>query len=200
LRSSPEDTNGSLGVRRPSRPRAPWGVRALAPVLIACCAAGCGAREKLIDRYLADVQSQNPVVRNHAIEQLGQEGAVRAAPELEACLASDRDAETRLTAVKALGNMRVTNSVPKMLPLLAEEDDSLRLAAIESLGKIREARAVPDLISMTSVSNVELVAIWALGNIGHTNAVPCLVNLLSDQDKFVRYNARRALGRIGGGK
>ena len=169
-------------------------------VFLACLYVGCGTHEKQTAACLRDIQTRNTVLRNRAIERLGDLGAKRTVAVLEPFLSSDYEVETRLCAAKALGNLRATNTVDQLVVLLSEENDLLREKVIEALGKIGDERVVPALVQMTNVTNVQLVAIWALGSIGHTNAVPALLDLLSADDKYVRYNARQALKRIGRGE
>ena len=51
--------------------------------------------------------------------------------------------------------------------------------------------------SLNSLSIEEkTITIWAIGAIGAEDAIPVLTELLSDEDKFIRYNAERSLKKI----
>lgn len=65
-------------------------------------------------------------------------------PGLENAL-RNRNAGTRLSAARALGELKSGRSVELLLPLLSDEDGRVREAAVRSLGSIANARAVEAL-------------------------------------------------------
>ncbi|GAJ05579.1 unnamed protein product, partial [marine sediment metagenome] len=74
------------------------------------------------------------------------------------------------------------------------------MAACDALGKIKDPKAVKPLLNILNDKNnkdIQLTAIWALGSIGDNSAIPALTKLLDDQDNYVRYNAAKALSKIG---
>jgi HEAT repeat protein len=157
---------------------------------------GCNGNEE--DALaLADLESGNPVVRNCAIQAVGARGLKAAIPRLRTFLSEESPSEARLMSLHALGQLGATNCVEDIIRVFESSEGSLKDAAIETLGKLRDPRAVPVLVAEIQGTNVSLVALWALGSIGDTDAIPPLSDLLSADDTYVRYNARRALERIG---
>ena len=87
--------------------------------------------------------------------------------------------------------------VSPVIEKLKEENPRVRLQAVESLGKIKNPKAAPALVQLLENETDKYPIIWALGEIRDRNAVPGLNQLLSSEDKYVRYNATKALAKIG---
>jgi len=151
-------------------------------------------------KYIRDLKSENVMVRNNAIYYLGKKKEKRAVPLLIELLNNDQIKEIKLNAIESLGEIGEGSSVDALVNVLKEKDNDMRIAAVDALGKIREQKAVKPLINILSDRDIKVIAIWALGNIGGKSAIPILTRLLHDQDKYVRYNAAKALNKIGSGK
>ena len=151
-------------------------------------------------RRLADLASENVLVRNTAIEQLGAERAREAVPRLIELAATNALPASRLLSIRALGSIGDTNAVHVLIPALGDADVAIALAAVEALGKLRDSRAVPALTDRLTDTNLQAAAIWALGSIEDSSAVAALTPLLSSPDRFLSYHASQALKRIGGGR
>src|SRR5262249_8993936 len=80
----------------------------------------------------------------------------------------DRDASVARQAIRQLGERRVREAVPILLPMLHDADYSLRFRAATALGRI-----------------------------GDTDAIAALLEALDQNDLFPRYAAFKALNRIG---
>ena len=149
------------------------------------------------EKYIADLKSENVMVRNKAIYYLGENKEKLAVPMLIEFLNNDQPKETRLNAIEALGKIEEAISVEALVALLNEEDKEIKMAACDALGMIKNAKAVGHLISILEDKDIQLTAIWALGNIEDKSAVPALTTLLNDKDKYVSSNAAKALKKIG---
>jgi HEAT repeat protein len=55
---------------------------------------------------------------------------------------------------------------------------------------------VPALVQLLEKETNKYPIIWALGEIGDKSAVPALNRLLASGDKYMRYNANKALSKI----
>jgi len=152
------------------------------------------------EEYIADLKSENVMVRNDAIYYLGENKNKLAVPMLIEFLNNDQPKETRLKAVEALGKIGEDSSVDVLLSALKEDNYNIKTAAIEAIGKIKDPRAVKLIIDMLDFRETRYTALWAIGNIGDESAVPALTKLLNHSDQYVRYNASQSLKKIGSNK
>jgi HEAT repeat protein len=109
------------------------------------------------------------------------------------------DPTTRWHAAEALGACG-ESAVPLLLLALQSRVVPVRLGAIEALATIRDKRAVsPIMVIGNEDASLEVrwAAVLALGEIGSPDALPCLVPLLRDPNRYLRYGAATALGRLG---
>ena len=149
------------------------------------------------EKYIADLKSENVMVRNDAIYYLGENKEKRAVPMLIKLLNNDQPKETRLMGIESLGKIGDSSSIDALAALLSEEDKEIKIAVCNVLGLIKNAEAVMPLVSILEDKDVRLTAIWALGNIRDKSAIPALTKLLDHQDKYVSSNATKALKKIG---
>jgi HEAT repeat protein len=156
---------------------------------------GCSLNDT--EKYIADLKSENVMVRNNAIYYLGENTEKLAVPMLIELLNNDQPKETRLMVIESLGKIGDSSSIDALVALLSEEDKEIKIAVCNVLGLIKNAEAVMPLVSILEDKDVRLTAIWALGNIGDKSAVPALTTLLDDKDKYVSSNAANALKKIG---
>jgi HEAT repeat protein len=114
-------------------------------------------------------------------------------------LLGSTDPAVQWHAAEALGSC----GEPAVLPLIEALESRLvpvRLGAVEALGIIRDVRAVNPLIAVSDRDDsleVRWAAVLALGEIGSPDAIPYLVPLLRDPNRYLRYGAATALGRLG---
>lgn len=79
-------------------------------------------------------------------------------------------------------------------------DPKVRLGIVEALGDIGDPSAVPALVELLSreqSSELRWAVTLALGNTGDPDAAIPLVQALRDPDKYVRFGAAMALGKLG---
>lgn len=109
------------------------------------------------------------------------------------------DPHVQWRAAEALGTCGEP-AVTLLLLALLSHSVPVRLGAIEALGAIRDARAVDpilDVVHRDASLEVRWAAVLALGEIGSPDAVSSLVPLLRDPNRYLRYGAATALGRLG---
>lgn len=109
------------------------------------------------------------------------------------------DPSVRWQAADALGACG-ERAVPPLILALMSRSVPVRLGAAGSLGAIRDSRATGPLTELAghdASPEVRWAAVLALGEIGSPDPVPFLVSLLGDPDRYVRYGAATALGRLG---
>src|SRR4030042_267341 len=105
------------------------------------------------------------------------------------------DLIVRLSAIKALGELRDVRAVGSLIAVL--RDESCGCTAANALVKIGKTSVEPLIAALKDGSPiVRRNAVKALGGISDPNAVKPLVAALKDEDSIVRGNAATALGQI----
>jgi|ETNmetMinimDraft_26_1059896.scaffolds.fasta_scaffold60129_2 HEAT repeat protein len=161
-------------------------------VLLQVPLAGCGDD---VDRYLADLGSRNPMVRLEAAKLARRVDEPRLAAAL-APLLTDGSQDIRYNAAVSLAYIGTTEQVPVLIHALGDEDREVRLAVVDALGQLEDERAVPSLLAMLDTEPEPYSVIWALGNIGNDGSLDALTPMLDDDNRYVRYQSRRALLKI----
>ncbi len=122
------------------------------------------------------------------------------------------DIRVKRETVKALGNIRDTESLNLLTLIIKSEDPDLIKQAIISLGKLQFEVAIPDLIKLSKSGvfiknnlDIRRAAVTALGKTGSVTAIPPLLNILRDisflkkeENDELRILAAKAIGEIGG--
>lgn len=137
-----------------------------------------------------------------------------------------RRKKKRLSATRALGQLKDARAVDPLIGMLEDEDGQVRTAAARALGTIGDPRAVAPLVAalMNGVRDaaaralgqigdpravepliaalregeyVSTTVIWALGDLEDERAVKPLVELLKDESETVVWGAMRSLAKIG---
>jgi hypothetical protein len=163
---------------------------------------------------LADLQSTNEAVKREALRKFSRKESFvtnlagrflnrniekKAVTTMLALLGDGRESEDiQLNILTAMGELgkKTEVSVSPLIDKVKSGDPRMRLQAVESLGKIKDKKAVPALIQLLETEANRYPVIWALGEIGDKSAVPALNRLLTSEDKYVRYNANKALAKI----
>lgn len=109
-----------------------------------------------------------------------------------------QDSVIRITAAKALGLLRDTQSIDALIAHARDREKSVRQAIILALGDIKDKKALPVLTQALSDEDwyIRAEAALALGKIGDAQAATKLFALLNDSDSYVRQNARKALQEL----
>lgn len=100
-------------------------------------------------KYIAAVHLLGDVhrsVRTAAIGLLAATGNPKALDALASTLGTDRDAQARAAAAKAIGHLRDRRGVQPLITALNDADERVRLAAIEGLLAIGDRAALPGLM------------------------------------------------------
>lgn len=106
-----------------------------------------------------------------------------------------------MDALGALSRKKIPVPSEVLVARLSDSEPlNVQLSAVQALGRIRARDAILPLINLLDTADTpkKYYIIWALGEIGDSAAVPALNKLmLSEQNQFVKYNATRALTKIG---
>jgi HEAT repeat protein len=112
-------------------------------------------------------------------------------------LTSDVDAEVRMYASQALGNLKDRRAISVLTALLKDADINVRYQTIESLAKLRAVEAADALVEIAESREFYLAfaALDALKAIGESSVAPRLAPLLDDD--MLRPAAIGALAQLG---
>lgn len=114
-------------------------------------------------------------------------------------LLDDATLAVRRSALYALGDLRERRALPRMIAMASDADDGSRAWACRGLGMLGDAAAVPTLVQALHdpQEHVFRQAVESLVTLGERSE-GALVGALTDGDWFVRYDACRILGEVGG--
>ncbi|MDE0300511.1 MAG: HEAT repeat domain-containing protein [Candidatus Poribacteria bacterium] len=152
-----------------------------------------GDRDKLLKSLKKAIKSKDNRDRHDAhwvLAEIGKDAPGTIVPLLVELLDHKRK-ETRLNAVKALGEIRDENAIPELVKIVNSgsakrakdrESPEVRQLAVEALGKIGGA-AVKELVEIAENkgSSLRVDAIQALATLGDERAVNPLLNALGEQ-------------------
>jgi HEAT repeat protein len=176
-------------------------------ILMAACST-------LTEKDLTDMQSPNDGVKKEALRKctrrepfpinlagrfLNRDIEKKAVTTMLALLRDGKESEDiQLSILTAMGELGKRTGVPvsPLIDKLGDGDPRIRLQAVESLGKIKDKKAVPALIQLLETEANKYPVIWALGEIGDKSALPSLNRLMTSEDKYITYNANKALAKI----
>jgi hypothetical protein len=182
-------------------------------LLMSVC--GCST---ISDKDLADLKGPNMVVQEEAIQRIvkgrsfplslidpfvsGQKRkeAVDIVADLIVSGKEPKDIELKL--VRCLGQLSKMTEIPVdiLIDKLKDKDPQMLAVVVEALGKARNRKAIPALLKLMEEEKMPYSAIWAIGEIGDPVAIPSLDRLLASEDAYVRFNAYKALAKIGSGQ
>ena len=149
---------------------------------------------------LAAVTDANPRLRAEAAAYVVS-GLRRTYPhdkywkELSALLDAP-DAETRITALRAMRNMQLPQAVPKLLKLTVDPDAKVARDAVETVGKYRSPEVLARLLQLADSPDWQMryVVLWHFYGDERKEAIEAATRMLSDPDGRVRRQAPRPFG------
>ena len=144
--------------------------------------------EKMINLYNKSIHD-DPLVRTYLAMAMGCTGHEEFGPSLMEGL-KDRDAVTRLAAIKSLGNIKYVPAIESLKEFLKENSPSEeRLAAVISLGNIGEKSVIIDLQNMLDDEepNIRWDAAIALAKLEDSSGNDIIINLL-DRSYFDQFS------------
>ena len=134
-------------------------------------------------------------VLNSALHVLIGAGRTVVEPLVE--LLSDREANLRMHAALALGELQAHEAAPTLVSTLDDPDENVRFHAIEALGRIGAAESIEPLSKIAASDNFFLAfaAIDALSKTDDARVAPLMVTLL--EEELLRPAAIETLAAIG---
>jgi hypothetical protein len=94
---------------------------------------------------LAGLNDPDRDVKIASCKAIALRGGAEAAPKLAQVLERDNNIDTRLAAIRALGELRNPVVLPSLVPALGSRDPAIQFAAIEATRSIRTAQGGADL-------------------------------------------------------
>jgi tetratricopeptide (TPR) repeat protein len=167
---------------------------------------------------LTDLQNPNAVAKKEALDRiskgpgfpldllvpvLNRDNEEKAVTIMLRLLHNGRETkDMQLSVLKALGQLGGKTKVPAspLIMKLKDKNPDIRRGAIEALAKTKSQEGLPALMQLLDSKRDKYAVIWALGEIGDPAAIPTLDRFLASADPYERYNAQKALAKIGKGK
>jgi quinoprotein glucose dehydrogenase len=117
-------------------------------------------------------------------------------------LLKDADGEIIAQAAKVLGDAKIAEAGPLLIPLLTDKNPRVKFFGAQALGRIKEKQAVAPLLDMVKANKDEDVylrhaAVLALSRIGEVEPIAALTN---NPDKSLRIAAVLVLRRLNSDK
>ncbi len=174
-----------------------------------------GGCSTVSEEDLAHLQSGNAMVKKEAIVRISRgpsfplsliNGFLRKGNETKAVnmmtallQKGNESKDVQLNILAALGELGKRRQIPvsALIEKLKDQDPQIRTQAIEALAKTNNKAASAALLGLLDEKKDKYPIIWALGEIGDQGSIAALDRLLASEDKYVRYNARKALAKIG---
>lgn len=158
--------------------------------------------EKVARAVVEYIGDESIITRNLVAELLMKIGA-DAVPALLP-FSQDVNPDIRKFAVDILGEIRSTDAVDSITPLLRDSDVNVCLSAIEALGNIGDSRPLKDLLSIyENDKRVRPAVAEAVGKIGDQGGARFLLGQYKKQlsrqldDSLLGFTIIEALGKIG---
>ena len=147
------------------------------------------------------VENTDPVMRERALQALGEFLDSHALPTLDQAASSDSEASVRVAAVRALGRLNAVDGNKVIAKAMGDTDAKVRKAALDQVLKVgffSDAEAVLARLDDSDV-NVRRASVQVAGEMRIQDAVEPLMGLLmTDDSAQVRQAAAIALGKLGG--
>ena len=151
----------------------------------------------------AITQTGNQLARVHGIWGVGQLARQdKAYANTLMTLLKDSDPEIIAQAAKVLGDAKIAEAGPLLLPLLTDKNPRVKFFGAQALGRIQEKQAVTPLLDMIKANKDEDLylrhaAVLALSRIGQVEPMVALAN---NTDKSLRLAAVLVLRRLSSDK
>ena len=155
----------------------------------------------MVKMKTALLESDDPIRRSRAAEALGEFLDPHGLVALCSAVETDKSADVRLSAVRALGRLNAVGGNPVLVFAMLDNDARVRLAALESVHKVNFFSDYDAIIGQLADDDtaVRRTAAQLVGEFRVAEAVAPLVGLLlSDDDAVVRHAAAFSLGQLGG--
>jgi quinoprotein glucose dehydrogenase len=147
----------------------------------------------------AIAQTGNQLARIHGIWGLGQLARQdKAYANTMLALLKDSDEEITAQAAKVLGDAKIAEAGPLLIPMLSSKNPRVQFFGAQALGRIHDKSAVQPLLEMIKTNNDKDVylrhaAVFALSRIGEVEPIAALVN---SPEKSLRIAAVLILRRL----
>lgn len=147
----------------------------------------------------AIAQTGNQLERIHGIWGMGQLARQdKAYANVLMTLLKDSDEEISVQAAKVLGDAKIAEAGPMLIPMLASKNPRMQFFGAQALGRIADKQAVAPLLAMIKTNNDQDVylrhaAVLALSRIGEVEPI---VALSSSPEKSLRTAAVLVLRRL----
>ena len=176
------------------------------PLLVELLASGSPYREQVSsalgdveEHLLQQLESDDPEIRMHSAQALGNVGNPKAISALSRLL-DDPSNLVRFNAAASMSRLGDEGGTDFLFASMGSDDPILRVNAVKSLIEVqRSSGAVEERLIATLSDDQQLArsgAAQVLGQARVLAAVPQLRDAVSDSSPEVRYNAVIALGRI----
>lgn len=153
---------------------------------------------RAIDLLLPALRWRYQTARQRAVKLLARVGPP-AVPRLLRTLQGAETATERGGAAEALGLIRDSRSVPRLIRALKDPAMVVRRFSMVALLRLEAMDAIPHVVRLLEDESggVRVLAAHVLGRFGDPRAVPALIRALRDPRWYVRQAAAAALGGIG---
>jgi HEAT repeat protein len=154
---------------------------------------------RVVPLLLGMLKDERVGPRRQAAQSLGELQVASAGPALAAALAAEKDLETRLDLVAALGHVGDRQQLPVLLALLTDGSETTRVAAARSLCLLGDARgtAFARTLLASTDPHERLQGVLLFEGLKAKQAAPVLSPVLADADGEVRATAARILAEGG---
>ena len=154
-----------------------------------------------LDILLAELKSQNYVIRKEVVTRLGGFKDRKTVDTLIGILENREEmVSIRAAAAASLNALRDERSVPALRQALTDENSAIRQQAVAALGNIKDAKTVAKLKEMVEnrleTDAIRAAAVTALGNIGDRTSENLFIRALDNRIGNIRNNAILALGKL----
>ncbi len=155
-------------------------------------------RESARAEIYAALNSEDPVIRTHAIEAAREALASAARPQILKAL-EDKQGIVRYAAAMATGELRLDGARATLIKMINDPDQGAQVGAIFALHRLGDVRFSAGLESAlrSPELNVRATAAFALGRLGEKSAINILRSCLKDRAIEVRLQSAEALWRLG---
>ncbi len=152
---------------------------------------------ELVIKYIEENDNQAKVM---FIKAAGELNLVDAAPAIIKVLKKEKDSTILVEATKALGVLRLPETLNAFSPLMAHSDFNVKNAAVYAIAEIGGKQGVDNLINFVTECDEDTIkiAIEAIAGIQDSYSLDKLTSLLDSDSTIVRDTAIDQIMKIGG--